>query len=308
MLLFVFVNLLVTGGTGTFGRAFTRHALDVMLAERIVILSRDEKKQADMKREFSDGRLRFFLGDVRDKTRLVRAFQGIGTVIHAAALKQIDRSASDADEFFKTICLGTLNMIEAAHQVGVEKIIALSTDKAVESTTPYGSFKSAAEHLLINANAWGPAKFSCIRYGNVLDSRGSVLEIWRNQVACGKPLAITDPEMTRFWMTAQQAVDLAILALERMNGGEIFIPKNVKRSTIKELAREHFPDIETRVAGKRSYEKTHECLVADEERDRLRDCGDCYVLLPWAARWKPGPYGGDMPKVNGDFQYRSDSE
>lgn len=309
MLLFCIMDtLLITGGTGTFGHAFTRHALDVMLAERIVILSRDEKKQADMRREFNDCRLRFFLGDVRDQARLERAFQDVDTVIHAASLKMVDRSGDDADEFFKTICLGTLNVIEAAHKAGVKKVVALSTDKAVQSTTPYGAFKSAAEWLLVSGNAWGPAKFSCVRYGNVLDSRGSVLEIWRNQIACNKPLTITDPNMTRFWLTLQQAIDLVILAVERMNGGEIFIPKNVMRSTMREFAHEHFPDAEMRVIGKRSYEKTHECLVADEERDRLRDCGDCYVLLPHSARWGPGPYGRDMPRAGGDFQYRSDKQ
>jgi UDP-N-acetylglucosamine 4,6-dehydratase len=299
-------TLLITGGTGTFGYAFARRVLDGGLAERVAILSRDEKKQADMARAFDDPRLRFYLGDVRDKERLERAFQGVDAVVHAASFKQVDRSGLDADEFFKTICLGALNVVEAAHRAGVKKVAALSTDKAVESVTPYGSFKSAAEWLFISGCSWGPAKFAMCRYGNIVNSRGSVLEIWREKVACGLPLPITDPTMTRFWLTIEQAVDLVLLALDRMNGGEIFIPKGVKRSSVLDLARAWYPTAEIEVVGKRSYEKMHEVLVADEERDRLRDCGDCYVLLPLHVRWEPRPYGEDGAGVGVDFQYRSD--
>jgi UDP-N-acetylglucosamine 4,6-dehydratase len=300
-------TLLITGGTGTFGHAFTRRVLDDDLFKRVAILSRDEKKQAGMSREFGDSRLRFYLGDVRDRPRLERAFRGTDAVVHAASYKQVDRSGMDADEFYKTICLGALNVVEAAHAAGVKKVVALSTDKAVASATPYGSFKSAAEWLFIGGNAWGPAKFASCRYGNIVNSRGSVLEIWREKIACGLPLPVTDPEMTRFWLTIEQAVDLVLLALERMNGGEIFIPKNVKRSSVLDLARAWYPIAEIEIVGKRSYEKMHEVLVADEEVDRLRDCGDCYVLLPLHVRWEPRPYGEDAPGVGVGFRYRSDT-
>lgn len=302
-------NILITGGTGTFGHAFVRRALDTRLADRITVLSRDEKKQADMRASFNDSRLRFFLGDVRDRRRLERAFQNVPVVIHAAALKMVDRSAEAFDEFAKTNVYGSFNVIDAAHMTGVEKVVGLSSDKACESVTPYGSSKSVMEHAFVGANAWGSTKFSCTRYGNVLDSRGSVLEIWRDQIACDWNLTITDPAMTRFWMTTDQAVDLVLLALNRMNGGEIFIPKDLKRGTVLGLAEAMYPDVPIKYIGKRPYEKIHEVLIADEERDRVHDCGDVYVLLPHKSvvRWRPRPHGESMPGVGEEFRYRSDS-
>jgi UDP-N-acetylglucosamine 4,6-dehydratase len=302
-------NILITGGTGTFGHAFVRRVLDLRMAERITILSRCEKKQADMKSSFSNSRLRFFLGDVRDTERLKLAFRGASVVIHGASYKQVDRSAMDVFEFKKTIVDGTESVIRAALDRDVPKTVLLSTDKAAESVTPYGSMKSVAEHLMVHGNVYGgKARFSCTRYGNVLDSRGSVLEIWRDSVACGKNIAITDPDMTRFWMTIDQAVDLAILALDRMRGGEIFLPKDLKRGSVLDLAHAIYPDVPTELVGKRPYEKRHEVLIADEERDRVRDCGDVYVLLPHQSvvRWKPRPYGEEMPGVAEGFRYRSD--
>lgn len=302
------MNILITGGTGTFGHAFVRRALDMRTADRITILSRDEKKQADMQAEFSNSRLRFFLGDVRDRRRLERAFQDVSVVIHAAALKRVDRSAEAFDEFAKTNIRGSFNVIDAAHLAGVQKVVGLSSDKACESVTPYGSSKSVMEHAFVGANAWGLTKFSCTRYGNVLDSRGSVLEIWRDRVVCGENITITDLRMTRFWMTIDQAVDLVLLALDRMNGGEIFVPKDLKRGTVLGLAEAMYPDVPVEHIGKRPYEKLHEVLIADEERDRVKDCGDVYVLLPHESvvRWRPRPYGEDMPGVGEEFRYRSD--
>lgn len=305
-------NLLITGGTGSFGHAFTGRVLADDLAERVTILSRDEVKQAQMKVQFNDSRLRFFLGDVRDRARLVRAFQGVDVVAHAAALKRVDRSGEAFDEFLKTNVVGAMNVIEACHVAGVEKCMALSTDKAVSSTTPYGASKAVAEWLFIGGNAWGQCRFSLVRYGNVLGSRGSVLETWAEQYAAGKPLAITDPTMTRFWLGIEDAVDLALLALGRMRGGEVFIPKRlgeggcITSSKIVDLARSRWPGAEFEVTGKRSYEKWHEVLVADEERDRLRDLGDVYVLLPMHVRWEPLPYGFAGKPVGAEFRYRSD--
>lgn len=306
-------NCLITGGTGTFGRAFARRLLENDLVERVVILSRDEWKQAEMRVEFRDfprARLRFYLGDIRDRIRLERAFQSVDTVIHAAALKQVQRGGEAFDEFIKTNVIGSLNVISACHRAGVKKCLALSTDKAVEATTPYGVSKAVTEFAFIGGSAWGSCRFALTRYGNVLGSRGSVLETWRKQYESDQPLTITDVNMTRFWMTIEEAVDLILLALDRMHGGEIFVPKGVKRGTVHALAKKHFPQVglvrgSFEITGKRSYEKMHEKLIADEEVDRVRDCGDVYVVQPLHVRWAPGPYGSDCPSVPQGFSYRS---
>jgi UDP-N-acetylglucosamine 4,6-dehydratase len=253
----------------------------------------------------NDPRLRIQIGNVRDPDRLCRVFQGVDCVVHAASLKQVDRSAEQADEFHETICNGARNVIRAAHASGVKRVVALSTDKAVESVVAYGSFKSSAEHLFIGGNAWGSCKFALVRYGNILDSRGSVLETWRERAKAGKPLQVTDERMTRFWMDIWEAVDLVCLALDRMRGGEIFIPKGVQRTSIMDLLQVYHSGKPYRRTGKRGAEKIHECLVATEERDRLRDCGDVYVLLPADVKWEPGPYGTEGEPVPDDFEYRS---
>ena len=299
-------QILITGGTGTFGQAFTQYALTHNLYNRIVILSRDEKKQQDMRNRFNDSRLRFLLGDVRDCERLTRAAQGIDIIIHAAALKQIQRSGQETDEFHATNVIGSHNVIKAAILARVPKTVFLSSDKACAPSTPYGASKAMMEWFAVAANAWGNSRFSCVRYGNVLDSRGSVLELWCNRVQQGKPLLITDPNMTRFWMSIQDAVDLVLLAIDRMQGGEIFIPKGVERSSITALAEKYHSDWPADIVGKRSYEKQNEILVSPDEIDRLRDCGDVYALLPEHIRWEPRPYGEDMPKVPVGFEYRSD--
>ena len=302
-----FGQILITGGTGTFGNAFTKRVLDEELADRVKIFSRDEKKQLDMRIAFNDDpRLRFYLGDVRGRLSLRRAMQGVDVIVHAAALKQVDRSALDLFEFIDTDVIGTRNVLESAHDAGVKKALILSTDKAVSSSTPYGSCKSLAEWQAVSGNIFGSCRSSAARWGNVLGSRGSVLELWAKQLRDHGVVRITDPAMTRFWLAIDEAVDLVLLALERMGGGEIFIPKGVKRMRTVDLLHEHFPDAPIEIVGKRSYEKVHELLVASEEVDRLRDCGDVYVLQPLHVRWEPGPYGADFPAVLADFQYRSD--
>ena len=299
-------NLLITGGTGSFGNAFTERVLNDNFFDRIVIFSRDEKKQQEMRRRFNDSRLRFFLGDVRDRERLTRAFCGVDYVVHAAALKQVDRSGEAFDEFVKTNALGSLNVVRAAHLAGVQKVVGLSTDKACAPSTPYGVSKATMEWLFVGGSAWGDCRFCCTRYGNIINSRGGVMEIWQNQVNAGQKITITDPTMTRFWMTLEQSVNLVLLALDRMRGGEIFVPKDIKRGSIDELVTSYFPDHPSYVIGKRSYEKQHERLIAREEADRVRDCGDVYVIQPLHVRWAPEPYGADMPSVPDGFEYRSD--
>jgi len=208
-------KILITGGTGTFGNAFVKHSLKYNLYSRIVILSRDEVKQGNMQARFNDPRLRFFLGDVRDRDRLIRAFDGVDAVIHAAALKQVNRSGEAFDEFHATNAIGSSNVIHAAIQTGVPRVVFLSSDKACEPSTPYGTSKSVMEWFAVGANAWGHSRFACTRYGNIVDSRGSVLELWRARAEQGLPLQITDPNMTRFWMSIQDAVDLVLLTLDR---------------------------------------------------------------------------------------------
>ncbi len=300
-------SILITGGTGSFGHAFVSRALSENLYDRVAVLSRDEKKQQEMAAEFEhDERLRFYLGNVRNKDRLIRAFRDVHTVVHAAALKQVTRSGEAFDEFMTTNYFGSKNVVGACHEAGVKKCVFLGTDKSVSSSTPYGTSKQAAEWLFVAANAWGPCKFACTRYGNVLRSRGSVLETWQRQAEAGEPLTVTDPGMTRFWMEIGESVDLVLLALDRMNGGEIFVPYNLARGRIDELLRRFHPDAYVTTIGKRSYEKTHERLIAKEEVDRVRDCGDVYVVLPMHVRWEPRPYGEAYQAVAADFEYRSD--
>lgn len=299
-------HVLITGGTGTFGHAFVQRIAVLDLFSRVTIYSRDEYKQGVMRAEFNgEPWLRFFLGDVRDVDRLTRAMQEIDIVIHAAALKQVDRSFDAFDEFVRTNTVGAMNVVEACHRAGVKFCVALSTDKAVEPTTPYGTSKQAAEWLFVAGNAWGPCKFSLVRYGNIIGSRGSVLDVWRKQLKDYGHIRVTDKAMSRFWLTIDQAVDLVLLALERGRGGEIFIPKDVPRSSVEELAQLNFPNTPIRYTGKRSYEKLTERLVAVEETDRVRDCDDVLVVVPHSYHWEPGPYGLDFPPVPADFHYTS---
>lgn len=305
-------TLLITGGTGTFGYAFTKRILSDKLADKVIILSRDEYKQAQMAERFDqDPRLRFFLGDVRDRDQLHRAFAGVDVIAHAAAYKRIDRSALDILAFLAVNVVGTANVIDMANARDVKKVCFLSSDKACSSSTPYGACKSLAEWLSVNANVLSPTRIVTTRYGNILDSRGSLLEVWRKQAEAGKALVITDRRMSRFWMTIEEAVDLVLLALERGRGGEVFIPKDVGRGKVVDLLDEHYPDTQVVETGKRAYEKLTEELVSPEEVDRLVDCGDCYVLLPHPSlvRWSPRPYGmedGEGVSVPAWFTYRSD--
>jgi FlaA1/EpsC-like NDP-sugar epimerase len=306
-------TILITGGTGTFGNAFVTHALRDDLADRIIILSRDELKQQKMRARLGafNPRMRYYLGNVRDQERLERAFQGVDVVIHAAAYKQLPRSFLDFDAFKKVNIDGTENVCLAAHKAGVKRVIFLSSDKACASSSPYGSTKSVAEWTAISSNILGPCRVTCLRYGNVKNSRGSVLEVWRRQEREGQPFAITDERMTRFWMTIEQAVDLTLTALQYGRGGEIFIPGAIERGPVVDLFRDHYPDAEYEVIGKAGYEKLAEELISAEEADRAIYCGAFYVLLPPPdyVRWEPIPYGmreGEGVPVSPGFVYRSD--
>ena len=262
----------MTGGTGSFGRAFITRLLADGLAERVVILSRDEYKQAVMAREIADphGKLRFFVGDVRDRDRLRRAFNGCDVVIHAAALKRIETGAYNAAEMVKTNVLGAMNVIEAATDAGVEKVVALSTDKAWQPISPYGQSKALAEALFLNANntrgADGP-RFSVTRYGNVAGSTGSVIPTWRSILLSTDIVPVTDPNVTRFWMTMAEAVDLVLHTIATMQGGEINIP-TLPAYRLGDLAEAMGAKVNVR--GLPSFEKLHEGMADGNTSDRAR--------------------------------------
>lgn len=255
--------VLLTGGTGSFGNAFAAHALNLGWTDRLCIFSRDEVKQAEMRaRMGNDPRIRYFLGDVRDRYRLILACQGIRTVIHAAALKQVPACEYNPFEAVQTNIVGTENLIQACIATGVEKMVALSTDKAVSPSSLYGATKCCLERLIAAANAYRPTRFAVVRYGNVAGSRGSVIPVWRQAKTEGRPLILTHPEMTRFWITLDAAVQLVRTALETMEGGEVYVPK-LPSFRLRDLAEAMGGDVE--VSAIRPGEKLHESLISDDE-------------------------------------------
>ena len=253
--------ILITGGTGSLGRRLAKRILEKWRPRKVIIFSRDEYKQALMQQEFANGRLRFFLGDIRDKERPARAFEGVDYVIHAAALKRIPALEYNPMEAVRTNILGSKNIIETCLDKRVKKCILTSTDKAVCPVNLYGATKLAAEKLFMAANAYAGTKFSCVRYGNVINSRGSVIELFLKLKDNG-PFPITHPEMTRFWITLDEAVDLVFVALKDQRVG-IFVPKP-KAMSILEVATAINPDQETEIIGIRPGEKMHEVLVSED--------------------------------------------
>jgi UDP-glucose 4-epimerase len=278
--------VLVTGGTGSFGQ-YTVRELVRRGVEEIRVFSRDEKKQDDMRHEYSDvPGLRFFLGDVRDPESLRRAMRGVDVVFHAAALKQVPSCEYAPMEAVKTNVLGANNVIEAARDAGVERLIAISTDKAVKPVNVMGITKSLQERLIVAAglDESGPT-VACVRYGNVLGSRGSVIPLFRSQIRQGKPVTVTVPEMTRFIITLAQATELIFLAAEQACGGEIFVLKGPSATVIDlaEVLVERLSvnvNVPIEIQGIRPGEKMHEVLVSEEEASRTIDNGDSYVILP----------------------------
>lgn len=280
-------TLLITGGTGSFGRAFARRVLSEDLCEKLIIFSRDEWKQWEMRNSdplFNHSKIRYFLGDVRDHSRLSRAFKEVNIVIHAAALKHVPVAEYNPTEFVKTNILGGMNVIEAALDSGVEKVVALSTDKAVNPVNLYGATKLCADKLFVAGNAYvghkGTPKLSVVRYGNVLGSRGSIIPLWRQLISGGaSSLPVTDPRMTRFWISLDQAVDFVIQALTHMRGGEIFIPK-IPSMRISDLAEAMAPGVPLDIRGVREGEKLHELLMSAEEARNAVDMDCHYIVLP----------------------------
>lgn len=273
--------VLVTGGTGSFGKNFVKHLLNNSEAKKIIVFSRDELKQSEMRSELkNDDRLRFFLGDVRDLQRLQRAFNGVDIVIHAAALKQVPTLEYNPYEAVKTNILGSQNVIDAAIDQGVSKALLVSTDKAVQPVNLYGSTKLCAEKLFVDGNFYtgGKTKFSCVRYGNVIGSRGSVVEALLKNKNFSQ-VYITDEKMTRFWLTLEKSFELVLFAIEHMKGGEIFIPK-VPSMKIIDLFDVLAPNAEKEITGIRPGEKMHESLLTSEESRHAVEVGKYYVVLP----------------------------
>ncbi len=280
-------SILITGGTGSFGKAFLQEVLTTHNPRRVAILSRDELKQSEMRAHFTDKRIRWFLGDIRDKDRLIRAFHGVDYVVHAAALKQVDTAEYNPFEYVQTNILGSQNVIDAAIDAGVKKVVALSTDKASSPINLYGATKLTADKLFVAANNYSYSyntAMAVVRYGNVMGSRGSVIPFFQKLIAEGKPLPITDPNMTRFWITLPQAVRFVIDSFDSMHGGELYVPR-IPSMRIMDLVEALKPGAETFVVGIRPGEKLHEEMIASDDSYRTLRQEDRYVVQPTVKEW-----------------------
>jgi len=304
-------NVLVTGGTGSFGNAFVEHLLKTTKVQRLVVYSRDELKQHEMRERLSDPRLRFFIGDVRDAGRLQRALSGVKVVVHAAALKQVPTAEYNPIECIKTNILGAENVVNAAIDQGVERVIALSSDKAANPINLYGATKLCSDKLLVAANHLAgakPPRFAVVRYGNVVGSRGSVVTLFKRLAQNGKPLSITDERMTRFWITLRQGVDFVVRCLHTMAGGEIFVPK-IPSMKVVDVARAVAPDAELEVVGVRPGEKLHEILITRDDANNTLEFDDFYIICPvlqwWDGLAANGKWGKSGHPVPEGFQYSS---
>lgn len=306
-------SVLITGGTGSFGKQFVRSILAKYKPKRVVIYSRDELKQFEMQQEFNAPAMRFFIGDVRDRERLLQAMRGIDYVIHAAALKQVPAAEYNPMECIKTNIHGAENVINAAIENRIEKVIALSTDKAANPINLYGATKLASDKLFVAANNIAGSRntrFSVVRYGNVVGSRGSVVPLFRKLISEGaKELPITDPRMTRFWITLQQGVDFVFKNFERMYGGEIFVPK-IPSVRIVDLAASMAPDLPIKVIGIRPGEKLHEIMCPMDDSHLTLEFHDHYVIRPtiiyaFEADYTTNVIGERGTPVSEGFEYNS---
>lgn len=282
-------SILITGGSGSFGRAFAKYLVEKSDAKKVIILSRDEWKQWEMKSSdpcFSHPKMRYFLGDVRDKDRLMRAFNEVNFVIHAAALKQVPAAEYNPTEFIQTNVIGAMNVIDAAIQAGVEKVLALSTDKAVNPINLYGATKLCSDKLFVAGNAYvGTAKkpgFSVVRYGNVSESRGSIIPFWKKLIADGaEALPVTDPRMTRFWISLDQAVEFVAQCFQEMRAGEIFVPK-IPSIKITDLAEALAPGMPHKICGIRDGEKLNELMISTDDARHTVERENHFVIVPEA--------------------------
>ena len=303
-------TVLVTGGTGSFGRKFVEMVLPLR-PKKLIVFSRDELKQHEMRQRLPDADtaspMRYFIGDVRDRDRLRRAFHNVDLVVHAAALKQVPACEYNPIEAVQTNIMGAKNVIDAAIDAGVERVMALSTDKAVSPVNLYGATKLVAEKLFVQGNAYAGAegtRFSCVRYGNVVGSRGSVIPLFLAQRNSGC-ITVTDERMTRFWITVEQGVRFVMWCCEHMQGGEVFVPK-IPSMRIIELAKVLAPQCEVKFTGIRPGEKIHETLLSEDEARHAVEFDDKFVLLPLFP-WFDGDGWSDGRPVADGFRYTSDS-
>ncbi len=307
------LSVLVTGGTGSFGQRFVSTVLERYRVRRLIIFSRDELKQFEMARVYNERQhpeLRYFIGDVRDAQRLEMAMRNVDVVVHTAALKQVPAAEYNPMECIRTNVIGAENVVQAAMRAGVRRVIALSTDKAANPINLYGASKLASDKIFVAANnvvgASGP-RFSVVRYGNVVGSRGSVVPFFRELIREGTDhLPITDPRMTRFWITLQQGVDFVLSCLGMMRGGEIFVPK-IPSMTITDLARCMAADLPHRIVGIRPGEKLHEVMVPEDDARNTVELGDRYVIQPEFTFWRRDCLVDDGGRpVSENFRYSSD--
>ncbi len=301
-------SVLVTGGTGSFGKKFIEVLLEEYQPKRVIVFSRDELKQHEMRTAgFDQLNIRYFIGDVRDYQRLRRAMNGVDIVIHAAALKQVPACEYNPMEAIKTNILGSSNVIEAALDANVARVMALSSDKAVNPVNLYGATKLAAEKLFVQSNAYAAGlstRFSCVRYGNVVGSRGSVIPIFLQQRDSGM-LTITDERMTRFWLTLEQGVRFVIRCTEQMRGGEVFVPK-IPSTKIADLAKVIAPEAKWEIIGIRPGEKLHEVLINEDEARSTVETKDMYVVQPSGSLWFGHEWQQNGQSLESGFRYSSD--
>lgn len=309
-------SILITGGTGSLGKTLARKLLEEDECSRVIIFSRDEWKQWEMSRQdpiFNSSKIRYFLGDVREEKRLTRAFRGVDFVIHAAALKQVPAAEYNPSEFVNTNVNGAQNVINAAIDSNVERVLAISTDKAVNPINLYGATKLCSDKLFIHGNAYvgtdGNPKFGVARYGNVLGSRGSIIPLWKQMLDQGATkLPITDPRMTRFWITLDGAAEFVLHCLESMHGGEIFIPK-IPSMKISDLAEAIAPGIKQDIIGIREGEKLHELMISSDDSHRSLEFDNHYLILPETHFAPPLPESVQMlgKSVPDGFVYASNT-
>jgi UDP-N-acetylglucosamine 4,6-dehydratase len=301
-------TVLVTGGTGTFGKAFVSDLIKNHDPKKVIVFSRDELKQFEMKNQLGeDSRLRFFIGDIRDKDRLIRAFTNVDYIVHAAALKQVDTGEYNPREFILTNVIGSQNVVDAAIDSSVKKVIALSTDKASSPINLYGATKLTADKLFTAANVYGAnsnTHFSVVRYGNVMGSRGSIIPLFKELAAKGLEIPITDKRMTRFWITLEKAVSFVQEALEEMSGGELFVPR-IPSMKITDLAMALAPNSIIKEIGIRPGEKLHEEMISLDDSRRTIKQKNMFIISPISTEWNyVEPKGEKLPE---GFSYRSDT-
>ena len=300
-------SVLITGGTGSFGKAFVSRLLKEDQISKLVIFSRDELKQFEMAETIKSSKVRFFLGDVRDYQRLLQATDGIDVIVHAAAMKQIPAAEYNPMEAIKTNILGAENIVNAAIRNGVQRVLALSTDKAANPANLYGATKLCSDRLMVAGNTLAGkhlTRFACVRYGNVLGSRGSVIPFFLEKAKSGS-IPITDERMTRFWLTIEQGVQFVLDSLERMHGGEIFVPK-IPSFKVTDVARVVCPGVPTHVIGIRPGEKLHEVMITEDDSYNTVESEDYYAVLSPTLK-ASGNYDSKSTPVDEGFRFSSDN-